>query len=432
MTGIEHHLNVYIGNSRIATLSRPTDKLMWQYTPEWQEKGFPVSPHLPFNSEIASLNIERFLRNLLPEGAGLEELLGNFHLSSNNTIGLIHALGQDIPGAMLVLDANQYLPETAVFRPIMDSELEERLKHREEVSLIIWDGKPRLSSAGVQDKINVMLNEENELGFGEGSLCSTHILKFEKNKSPHLVLNEYVTMQLAKLCGLNVADVELKNYGDYFALLVSRFDRKYLSRTEIMRRHIIDGCQALNLPPDYKYERNWGSGRDVAHIRDGASFEKLFQFANQCTNPAKTKLDMLDWALFNLIVCNSDAHAKNVSFFVNADGMLLAPFYDLVNIKLYPQFDQEMAMAYGDEFLIDEIDAYQLAGFAEKTQLDRRLVAQRLDSLVTKLLRKQDEVFSVERRHHSEQSFLAQYQKIIQDRCARLMNQAKLLPKMVL
>lgn len=50
-----------------------------------------------------------------------------------------------------------------------------------------------------------------------------------------------------------------------------------------------DGCQTLNLPPDYKYERNFGSSRDVAHIREGLSFQKLFSFADQCENPIATK-----------------------------------------------------------------------------------------------------------------------------------------------
>ena len=132
------------------------------------------------------------------------------------------------------------------------------------------------------------------MGFGEVKLISTHILKFEKQKLSHLVINEYVTMQLARQCGMQVANIELIRFGKYPALLIERFDRKLTASGDVMRRHVIDGCQALNLPPEYKYERNFGSGRDVAHIRDGASLVKLFEFANQCTNPAETKSKMLD------------------------------------------------------------------------------------------------------------------------------------------
>ncbi len=123
-------------------------------------------------------------------------------------------------------------------------------------------------------------------------------------------------MQLARECGIQVPNIQLKRYGKYPALLVERFDRKLTENNEVLRRHVIDGCQALNLPPEYKYERNYGSGRDVKHIRDGVSLAKLFNFANRCINPVETKAKILDWVLFNLLIFNYDAHGKNISFFI--------------------------------------------------------------------------------------------------------------------
>jgi serine/threonine-protein kinase HipA len=427
MAGTERSLDVYLSNKHIATLSLSNDRLSWQYSLEWQHTGFPLSPHLPLNNEVASENVERFLRNLLPEGKGLDALLTSFHISKYNTFGLINARGLDIPGAIIVLSPQQSIPDKPIFRPITNSELEERLKHREEYGLVIWDAKPRLSSAGVQDKINVLINDKGQLGFGEGSLCSSHILKFEKQKISHLVLNEFITMQLARQCGLTVADVKLMRFGDYPALLVKRFDRKLISIPTIKRHHIIDGCQALNLPPDYKYERIFGSGRDVANIREGASYEKLFQFANQCANPAVTKLNMLDWSLFNVLVFNCDAHGKNISFFVDKNGIKLAPFYDLVNIKMYPDFDQEMAMAFGDEFDGDTINAYQIADFADSCQLDRTLVTKRLQTLATKLSIALEIGYKSGIQTDAENEHYTQYKSIILKRCKHLLNQAKLI-----
>lgn len=427
MVGTEHSLAVYLNNKQIADLSLVNDRLCWCYDLEWQQQGFPLSPHLPLNNEIPSENVERFLRNLFPEGNGLDELLRSFHLSKYNTFGLIRALGQDIPGAIVVLASQAKLSNTPIFRPIVDKELIERLQHRDTSSLIIWDAKPRLSSAGVQDKINVLLNEQGQMGFGEGDLCSTHILKFEKQQLSHLVLNEFITMQLAKECGLTVAEVTLKRFGDYSTLLVERFDRKFLSMKEIKRRHIIDGCQALNLPPEYKYERIYGSGRDVAHIRDGASYAKLLQFANQCTNPAITKLKILDWALFNALIFNCDAHGKNISFFVDDAGITLAPFYDLVNIRMYPEFDQEMAMAFGHEFDSNSINAYQLADFADSCLLNRVLVAKRLQLLATKLSLVLKNGFTSVIKTNDEKNYFKQYKSIVLERCNYLLNQAKII-----
>jgi len=423
MTGNNHWLNVFLGKQIIATLSLINDQLHWHYTPTWQQSGYAVSPHLRLQGEIPAINVQRFLRNLLPEGHGLDELVSSFHLSKSNTFGLIRALGLDVPGSLLMLAPGQSVPQQASFRFIPDSELEQRLHARNEFSLIIWDRKPRLSVAGVQDKINVMLDGEGHLGFGEGSLCSTHLLKFEKHQLAHLVLNEYITMQLAKRCGLAVARVQLMHFGKHPALLIERFDRQFISMTEIKRRHMIDGCQALNLSPEYKYERNFGSSRDVAHIRDGVSLVQLFDFANQCANPALTKQQLLDWVLFNLLIFNYDAHGKNISFFVGSNGMTLTPFYDLVNIKLYPDFEHEMAMALGDEFDGTTVNAYQLADFADSCQLSRSFLAKRLRYLIKKLmLALEDEIKRVV-INNQERSFLNEYKVMVTKRCDHLLHQ---------
>lgn len=418
MTGNNNELNVYSGADIIARLTLHNDQMLLQYVQDWQQSGFAISPHLPLTGEISTTNVQRYLRNLFPEGEVLDVLMTSLRLSKGNTFGIIRALGTDTSGSFLFLSSDQPPPSKASFRNITATELEKRLESRDEYSLIIWDGKPRLSMAGVQNKINVVINSEGQMGFGEGKLSSTHILKFEKQKLSHLVINEYVTMQLARECGIQVANVALKRFGIYPALLIERFDRKLISPNEVMRRHVIDGCQALNLPPEYKYERNFGSGRDVAHIREGASLVKLFDFTNQCMNPAETKSKMLDWILFNLLINNYDAHGKNISFFVGKNGMSLTPFYDLVNIKMYPKFNNELAMAIGDDFDSDNIKAYQLANFADSCQLSRPYLVRQLRNMASRMLSvlANENIFEVA-INDEEKQYLEKYQQMITKRC---------------
>lgn len=432
MIGDKLGLDVYISTEQIARIDVVNEQLLWSYCNTWRESGYPISPFLPLKENISPINVQRFLKNLLPEGHALDELLATFHLSKNNIFGLIQALGSDTPGSLIILTANQSLSQQPSFRLILDEELTARLDNRERYNLIIWDGKPRLSVAGVQDKINVVLNKENELGFGEGSFCSTHILKFEKQKYSHLVLNEYLSMRLANKCGLKVAEVELKRFGHHPALLVTRFDRKLDVDNTVKRRHIIDGCQALNLPPEYKYEQNFGSGRDVAHIRDGASLPRLFQFANSCIHPAKTKLQILDWVLFNILIFNADAHGKNISFFISKQGISLTPFYDLVNIKMYPEFKNEMAMALGDEFDGQTINAYQLADFADSCEISRALVATRLRYLIKRLNVTLSKEIKGLMLNKEEQEYLRVYQELVTNRCVHLLKQSNLVVSMQL
>ncbi|MFC3909194.1 HipA domain-containing protein [Legionella dresdenensis] len=423
MNGNNSVLAVVLGEKLIAYLSLEGEYLIWKYTADWQKEGFAVSPHLPLSDNIPAITTTRFLRNLLPEGYAFDELLQNLHVSRNNTFALIRALGLDIPGALIFKQPETQIPEQGTFRLLTEKELIERLDERDIRSLVIWDGKPRLSVAGIQDKINLMITSQGQLGFGEGALCSTHILKFERQKQSHLVVNEYLTMRLAKQCGLNVANAALQQYGNHHALLVERFDRKLINDNQVKRRHVIDGCQALNLPPEYKYERNYGSNRDVAHIRDGASLPLLFAFADRCQNPAVTRQQMLDWVLFNILVYNLDAHGKNISFYVNSQGISLTPLYDLINVRLYPDMEQELAMALGDEFDSDNINAYQIADFADSCQLQRRYVAKRLKQLIIKMMAVLPEEIASINEQFGYITYFNQYQQIVASRCEHLIKQ---------
>jgi serine/threonine-protein kinase HipA len=79
MTGSEQGLEVYLGHENIAKISLINDQLYWEYYDHWLHEGYAVSPHLPFYEKISPLNTQRFLRNLLPEGEVLEELVRSLY-----------------------------------------------------------------------------------------------------------------------------------------------------------------------------------------------------------------------------------------------------------------------------------------------------------------------------------------------------------------
>src|SRR5262249_22530648 len=143
-------------------------------------------------------------------------------------------------------------------------------------------------------------------------------------------------------------------------------------------RHIIDACQALNFPVAYKYERNFGSGRDVRDIREGVSFPRLFSLAEYTVEKAVTRLSLVRWALFQYLIGNADAHGKNLSFFCGPRGLALAPSYDLVSVVQYPQFEHELAMAFGEEFTVEAVRPYDFAQFARTTNTPRALLAREM------------------------------------------------------
>lgn len=387
-----YQLQVTYGDDVIGTLAldSTTNLLKLSYTAQWQQQGFAISPHLPLNNQHAPEVAYNYLDNALPEGEARKLLAENLGVSEKNVYSQVRAIGNDLAGAIVFrpVQAEQIDRTQPTFRLIEEAELIERLHIKEEIGLLTWDDKPRLSVAGVQDKLNVFIDNAGNLGFGDGSLCSTHILKFEKKNCPNLVLNEFFCMTLSTAIGLPTAEVAFRRFGSHPALIVKRFDRKYVSDdSKVLRRHVIDGCQALNLSRDHKYERNLGDGRDVKHIRDGASLEKLFGFCRKMSSPVESIQWLLHWQLFNLMIGNYDSHGKNVSLYFDDSTARFTPAYDLVNVSMFPQFKHVLAMAMGDEFEPDTIHAYQLADFAETCNIDKKLLSRLLVSLADKVLK---------------------------------------------
>jgi len=398
-----HSLTLWADNRKVAELGHEPKNDVWslEYDPAWivAPHAFPLSLALPLDRPAAGYPagaVKRFVENLLPEGRALDVIAATCRVSKSNLYGLINALGAETTGAFRFWPTGDAPPSVVAAPPreVTRDELDRRLRDRDALPLAVWDGKVRMSLAGVQDKLMVYLDRPLAQGgrmfLVDPPLASTHILKPEPQRSstPHLVVNEHFCMSLARRMGLPVAEAGIHRTPRP-VLVVSRFDRAVVQADDgpaVERRHIIDACQAADLPVAFKYERNFGSGEHVRDIREGVSFEVLFGLVEQTINKAAARLTLLRWALFQYLIGNSDAHGKNFSFFVRRQGLEPAPWYDLVSVVQYPAIDHELAMAYGDVFSLDEIGAFQLADFAKRCKVHRRLLAReaaRLAKLAT-------------------------------------------------
>jgi serine/threonine-protein kinase HipA len=103
-----------------------------------------------------------------------------------------------------------------------------------------------------------------------------------------------------------------------------------------LRVHQEDFCQALGIVSDKKYQKGGGASLKMCFsVIDNYSDNKL-QDINR----------FLEWVVFNYLIGNTDAHAKNLSLIYNSLGIKLAPFYDLLTIEVYPEklVDHKTAM----------------------------------------------------------------------------------------
>lgn len=409
-----------------------TDRYNLTYQDSWLDSGgYPISPHLLPDAAHPE-SVKRFLANLLPEGHWLDELSINRQISKSNVFGLVAAIGAETTGALTFQLSSQItasLPTT--FRPVSSGELTERIGSRRDISIALWDGKPRLSVAGVQDKLPVLIMPDGQMGFGEGELASTHILKFGSKPELHLVINEYLCMKLARRMRLPVAEVQLVRLGEP-VLAVKRFDRQWAGDGLVNRLHLIDGCQMLDLPPIYKYERPFGKGGHAGVIRSGASLPALFSACHRCRVPAAAIRDLLNWVLFQLLIGNSDAHAKNLSYFVGSGGVTIAPAYDLLCLDRYgSQYDRDLALAVGDTFDPDEILPYQLAEMCEACRLPQRQVARTLATLGRSMLRQLDGFMIDNELTSDERAFADDLMTRLRKNAERYLGYAEELPQVV-
>jgi serine/threonine-protein kinase HipA len=390
-----HALNLWADDRKVARLGYEAlnDRWSLDYDEDWVAApgAFPLSPALPFQPPAEGYAVgavKRFVENLLPEGRALDVAATTYRVSRSNIYALISALGTETTGAFRFWRSDE-VPPVVVAKPpreVTREELDKRIAVRDQIPLAVWDGRVRMSIAGVQDKLMVYLDrplhDGGRLFLVEPPLASTHILKPDpaRQVTPHLVVNEHYCMSLARRMELPVAEVGIYRTPRP-VLVVRRFDRVVVQgfgqgaeEPTVQRLHIIDACQASDLPESYKYERNLGSGEHVRNIREGVSFKMLFERVEQTVNKAVARMTLLRWALFQLLIGNCDAHGKNFSFFVRREGLHPAPWYDLVSVVQYPGIDHELAMAWGDAFSLNEVGAFQLADFAQRCRVDRNLL----------------------------------------------------------
>ncbi|PMS18602.1 type II toxin-antitoxin system HipA family toxin [Trinickia dabaoshanensis] len=403
----EHSLHAFTDGRLVGKLIHESQegRYSFQYAEGWKDSrdSFYLSPAIPLaRAPERPGAVQRFLENLLPEGRALDIASIINQVSKGNTFALISALGKEPVGAFgfVALDASEHEAEHLVRqqqlqperRPMPDDELSQRIRERDAIPFPVWDRKVRLSLAGYQDKLQVLV-EGAQLSLVDGSLSSTHLLKPESfnPRMPFMVANEHYCMSLAARLNLPVAPVSIRRLPEP-VLLIERFDRKVEWRGglahRVQRLHVIDACQALDLPRDFKYERNLGAGEHVRDIREGVSFERLFTLLNEMVTPATARPFLLRWALLQLMLGNSDAHGKNISFFVSRAGLTPAPMYDLVSVNVYGgDVEADMAMAYGDAFTLEEIGPYPLADFAHRTKTPQATLAREITRMADGILK---------------------------------------------
>lgn len=314
---------------------------------------------------------------LLPEEGQRTAIARALGVSPDNPFRLLAALGGDVAGALAFLPEGEKPPLPPEGEPppaLDDAELAVLIGRLPRVPMLAGEGGARLSLAGAQGKLPVVL-AEGRVAVPRVGEPSTHLIKPEPDRFPGLAANEAFCLALARAVGLDAAMGEWREVADKPYLLVTRYDRLD-SDGHTIRLHQEDFAQAQGVPSNRKYANE-----------GGPTFRDCFALVRQVTTrPAREVLKLADAAIFNVIIGNADAHAKNYSLLRQSNGeVVLAPLYDLVATHMWPELSAKLAMSFGRAATLEEINAGSFERFAGDTGLALPFLRRRVAALAARV-----------------------------------------------
>lgn len=321
-----------------------------EYGDQWlaQADSYPLAPQFALGNarplKFHGYLVRTFFENLLPEGQALEDVVAALHLRDASWFDLLGRLGRELPGVLKLLPEGITPSDQQTYTPLASETLSARLAGREQVPLLLSNVQSGMSLAGAQDKIPVRFDPKTRsLSDSLGDAPTTHILKPDTRQARYQpsAINEYACMQLARALKLPVPDVWLLRVPEA-VYVVQRYDRM-LTGGRVMGLHQIDGCQLLGHGAAWKYQRSAGL----------VSLPLLVKALRALPVRGSDMLQLQRWVMFNYLIGNADAHAKNLSLLVDARGYRLAPFYDLLCVRVYG--DDSLALFMGDEDHFDTV-----------------------------------------------------------------------------
>ena len=142
-----------------------------------------------------------------------------------------------------------------------------------------------------------------------------YIAKFSATADLYSVVKaEFIAMRLAALAGLNVAPVSLTESSHKDVLLIERFDRVKVAG-EWQRKSMLSSLTLFGL--------------DEMMARY-ASYEELAEIIrHKFTNASSTLKELFGRLTFNILVGNTDDHARNHAAFWDGKMLSLTPAYDI-------------------------------------------------------------------------------------------------------
>jgi serine/threonine-protein kinase HipA len=151
----------------------------------------------------------------------------------------------------------------------------------------------------------------------------------------------------------------------------------------------------------------------------GPDLAQCFDLVRRVTRPSAPQvLRLLDYVIFNALIGNHDAHAKNFSLLYAGETPALAPFYDTLSTAVYPALAPKMAMKIGSKYKFSEVQARHWDQFAEGAGLAKAQAKRRILELAKSLPPTARKLQSDPGRGFAGNAVVEQFIALIEQRCA--------------
>lgn len=406
-------LEVWLFAERVGTLALIDGRLNFRYSTDWlsPNNAAPLSSSLPLQAEPFDDHHARpFFAGLLPEGQLRRLIAQQFQISSQNDFALLDHIGGECAGAVTLLEPGQPLssPEHGhEVQWLSDEEIVAMLDELPHRPMLAGKGSLRLSLAGAQDKLPVVFDGDR-IGLPRNGTPSSHILKPAIRALADTVINEGFCLALAEAMQLKPAKSQIRSVLGRQFLLVERYDRVADAQGLRQRLHQEDFCQALGVVPEMKYQNE-----------GGPDLVQCFDLVRRVTRPSAPHiLRMLDCVIFNALIGNHDAHAKNFSLLYAGKSAVLAPLYDVLSTAVYPNLTPKMAMKIGSKYKFSEVQARHWDQFLKAVGLSRAQARKRIMALAKSMPTTARELRSDPSRGFTSHGMVEQIVILIEQRCA--------------
>ncbi|HEY8246957.1 MAG TPA: type II toxin-antitoxin system HipA family toxin [Hyphomicrobium sp.] len=367
-------LPVYYESRVVGTIEVHAEGPSFTYGPQWlaAHGAFPISLKMPLSPRrVPPKLFLPWAANLLPEATQLRAIGLQLGAAPEDVIGILAELGRDTAGALSI--GKPGTTNTANWRPIpSDKALERIIEELPSKPFLVGEDGVSMSLAGVQTKLGVAIDDKERICVPINGAPSTWILKPDSERLFGGVQNEALCLALAKRLGLNAPEVTTGKAGKRTYLMVKRYDR--VEQAGRWRRlHQEDFCQALGKPPSAKYESNQTG-------IPGPTLAEMFAVTRNAMQ-APDVVNLLDYVIFNVLACNTDAHAKNYSLMISGKGFKLAPIYDVMCALAWEHVTRNMAQKIAGKSRGEHLKRRHWQRFAADVGLNAPRLIARVETL---------------------------------------------------